>query len=72
LLAASLFGVIALVISKVDWAVHRAPYEPTTAQLGNLFLTKYLLAFELISVLLLFAMVGAAILVRKEIGEEKP
>ena len=39
----------------------------TTRTIGELFLTKYLLPFEFISVLLLAALVGAVILARKEI-----
>lgn len=39
-------------------------YEPTTAKLGELLMTKYLLPFEVASVLLLAALVGAALLSR--------
>ncbi len=44
-------------------------YLPTTAQIGNLFLQNYLLPFELASVVLLVALIGAVILSRKEIRE---
>jgi len=39
----------------------------TTREIGELFLTRYLLPFEFISVLLLAALVGAVILARKEV-----
>ncbi len=39
-------------------------YDPTTAKLGELLMTKYLLPFEVASVLLLAALVGAALLSR--------
>jgi NADH:ubiquinone oxidoreductase subunit 6 (subunit J) len=39
--------------------------EGTTLQLGQLLFTKYLLPFEVVSVLLLLAMVGAILLSRK-------
>jgi len=67
--AVGLFGVIWSVIAKTDWPQKAIEYKPTAAGLGDLFLTKYLLPFELISILLLFAMIGSVLLVRKEIEE---
>jgi NADH-quinone oxidoreductase subunit J len=52
-----------------------APYETgfgTPAQVGELFLTKFLLAFELASLLLLIAAVGAVILARRRAGLADP
>ncbi len=66
-IGAAVFALIAVVIGRTSWVVRTPTYDPTTRELGNLFLTRYLLAFELISILLLFALVGAAILVRKEL-----
>ncbi len=43
----------------------RAP-APTTAGIGRLFLGEYLLAFEAASVLLLVALIGAAMIVRRK------
>ncbi len=40
-------------------------YETTIEQLGQLVLTKYLLPFEVVSLVLLVAMMGAAFLARK-------
>jgi NADH:ubiquinone oxidoreductase subunit 6 (subunit J) len=45
-----------------------APYRPgfgTPAEIGTLFLTKFLIAFEIASLLLLVAAVGAVILARR-------
>jgi len=42
------------------------------AEIGRLFLTKFLLAFELASLLLLVAAVGAVILARRRSGLEDP
>jgi NADH:ubiquinone oxidoreductase subunit 6 (subunit J) len=44
----------------------------TAAQIGRLLLTKFLLAFELASILLLVAAVGAVILARRRSGLEQP
>ena len=42
----------------------------TIADIGSLFLTKFLLPFEFVSVLLLGALIGAVILARKEFDDE--
>ena len=44
----------------------------TPGRVGELFLTKFLLAFELASILLLIAAVGAVILARRRVGLEDP
>ena len=44
-------------------------YAPTTATIGDLLLYSYLLPFELASLVLLGAMIGAVVLSRKEIKE---
>ena len=44
-------------------------YQPTTATIGNLFLDSYLLPFELASLVLLAALIGAVVISRKEIKE---
>lgn len=59
---------LALVVTKTPWFTADA-IEPsgTVAGVGTLLLTKYLLPFEAISLLLLGALIGAAVLSRKEI-----
>ncbi len=42
---------------------------PSTSATGDAFLTTYLLPFEAVSILLLVALMGAAIIVRKEVEE---
>lgn len=68
-IGAALFGVMMMVISKTEWPLKTPTSGPTVRGLAELFLTKYLLPFELISLLLLFAMIGAVSLVRKELKE---
>ena len=45
----------------------RPPLEGGTVQLGKLLFTQYLLPFEIVSVLLLVAMVGVVLLSKKEL-----
>jgi NADH-quinone oxidoreductase subunit J len=52
-----------------------APYHEgfgTPAHIGTLFLTKYLFPFEVASILLLVAAVGAVVLARRRRGLEQP
>ncbi len=44
-------------------------YAATTSKIGDLFLDSYLLPFELASLVLLAALIGAAVISRKEIKE---
>jgi NADH-quinone oxidoreductase subunit J len=64
---------IALLVQTVretPWAkVKEVAYQPTTAKIGDLFLEQYLLPFELASLVLLAAMIGAVVVSRKEIKE---
>ena len=60
--------VLSLVISKTNWySASSSEPESTVDKIGTLLMTKHLLAFEGISLLLLGALIGAAILARKEI-----
>jgi len=61
-----LFILISIVISKTSW-VNIVSEEPanTVTDIGILLLTKYLLPFEAISLLLLGALIGAAMLSRE-------
>jgi len=51
------------------WAQEVAAGEPTTAEIGKMFLTKYILPFEVASVLLLVVLVGAVATARKEVRD---
>ncbi len=63
-----LFGVLSYVGVSTPFAVKTPVYHPTTADLGELLMTRYLLPFEVASVLLLAALIGAAFLSRPDRG----
>jgi NAD(P)H-quinone oxidoreductase subunit 6 len=64
------FVLLAQTIRETPWVkVKQIAHEPTTAKIGELFLEQYLLPFELASLVLLAAMIGAVVLSRKEIKE---
>jgi NADH-quinone oxidoreductase subunit J len=71
LLVIALFLVLLIQIVKATpWArAKEVAYTATTARIGDSFLYDYLLPFELASLVLLGAMIGAVVLSRKEIKE---
>jgi len=66
IVSAGIFGLLALTATRTRWAtgVGRPP-EATTTDIGRLFMSSYLLPFEAASVLLLVALMGAAMIVRR-------
>ena len=61
-----LFGVLSYAAVSTPYAVKKGVYLPTTADIGELLMTRYLLPFEVASVLLLAALIGAALLSRPD------
>lgn len=70
----SLFILLATMVLQTNWAVDLTltPPDSSVETIGIHFFTDYLLPFELASILLLMALVGAVVLARREtiIGEE--
>jgi NAD(P)H-quinone oxidoreductase subunit 6 len=65
-----LAGLLVQTIRQTPWAkAKEVLYTPTSAKIGDLFLDSYLLPFELASLVLLAALIGAVVLARKEIRE---
>jgi NADH-quinone oxidoreductase subunit J len=65
-------GVLLFLLLRTGWRLDVGPeFEPTTGGLGKMLLTDYLLPFEIASVLLLAALIGAVMLVRGRPGEAK-
>lgn len=67
--AGLLFAVLVWIIRAVDWgALDTGDPGPTSEAIGRLLVGDYLLPFEIASVLLLIALMGAAMLVRRRSG----
>src|SRR5919201_1123994 len=66
-----LVSVVLLVLGKVatqtEWPAEARSVVPSTAKLGHAFLGEYLLPFEVGSVVLLAAMIGAVVLARRAV-----
>jgi NADH-quinone oxidoreductase subunit J len=66
LIALAVFASLALAAVNTKWKlVPEKQVQPTTDTIGTLFMTEYLLPFEIASILLLVALIGAAMLVRR-------
>jgi NADH-quinone oxidoreductase subunit J len=67
IVAAGLFAILTATALRTRWATGagRLP-NATTAEIGQLFMTQYLLPFEAASILLLVALMGAAMIVRRK------
>jgi len=69
LVCLALFGVLSFTAVSTNFPVKATvSSQPTTAEIGELLMTRYLLPFEVASVLLLAALIGAALLSRPERG----
>lgn len=67
----ALLALLLTVIWRVEWPlVKLAPLESTAADIGTGFMTTWLLPFEVASILLLGALLGALHLARKDKGGE--
>lgn len=66
--AAVILGVLLVtVFARTTWPVSGEPLPPSSVEVvGQQLLTTYVLPFELVSVLLVVAMVGAIVLAREE------
>ena len=67
IVAAGLFAILSATALRTRWAVGPGrPPAVTTTEIGRLFMGQYLLPFEAASILLLVALMGAAMIVRRK------
>lgn len=74
LVLGTVFLILSRVILETPWMLRAGNTEltgPTTGILGELLLNEYLLPFEVISIMLLAALIGAVVLIRKEVGRRQ-
>ena len=72
LICLCLFGVLSYTGVSTAFALKpQMVYQPTTAEIGELLMTRYLLPFEAASVLLLAALIGAALLSRPDVAQAR-
>ncbi len=68
LLFGGLLFILFSVIFNTEWRLRGQPeMEPTTREIGRLFMTDFLLPFEVVSILLLAALIGAVLIARREV-----
>ncbi|MBU0474496.1 MAG: NADH-quinone oxidoreductase subunit J [Bacteroidetes bacterium] len=62
-----LLGAVVSVMTRTKWKIHLTEIPQTTSfELGKLLITDYVLVFELLGILLLIALIGAASMARRE------
>jgi NADH:ubiquinone oxidoreductase subunit 6 (subunit J) len=68
LVVAALAGTLVGIFWTTDWKIspEAVGFEKTAPRIGEMLLSSYLLPFEIASVLLLVALVGAAMIARRE------
>ncbi len=68
LIVAALAGTLVGIFWSTDWRISPTAvgFEKTAPEIGKMFLTSYLLPFEIASVILLVALIGAAMIARRE------
>ena len=73
LISSFIFTMLSVVIIQTKWPINEnsLPGPSTVELIGKLILGKYLLPFELVSILLLASLVGAALLARKKTISEQ-
>ena len=67
LLSGLVIAGLTFVVLETDWReAGRGPFDSTAAAIGEALLTPFVLPFEIASVLLVAAMIGAIVLVRED------
>jgi NADH-quinone oxidoreductase subunit J len=67
LVVLAVFLTLVGVMMKTRWHSHaERVLNPTTAEIGELFMKEYILPFEVASIFLLIALIGAAMIVRRK------
>ena len=61
---------LGMVANRTDWPVQPGSPMPSTTKLGHAFLSEYMLPFEVGSVVLLGAMIGAVVLARRAVKRD--
>ena len=69
-----IFSMLSIIVLQTPWNINPniSPGPSTVELIGHLILGKYLLPFELISVLLLAALAGSAMLARRKLDDPLP
>ncbi len=67
--AIAVIGILAKAALQTPWPVTETVSAPTTQRLGDAFLKEYLMPFEIASLVLLMALVGAMVIARRAAKE---
>ena len=60
-------GLSIFALSRANLSYYPGKFSTSTREIGHLFLKEYILVFELVSVLIVVVLVGAGVMLRKEL-----
>lgn len=69
IIGTALAGALLYVATQTPWKTQEGTAQETTALVGDALLSQYLLPFEMLSLLILAALIGAVMMARKEVKE---
>jgi len=73
LVGAVIGAVLVFIALQFPWPANPSPeFDPTVSDMGDALLSRYLIPFEVLSLLLLAVLIGAVMLVKKEIKTPPP
>jgi NADH-quinone oxidoreductase subunit J len=71
LISIGVLALIAKVIMTWPWTIVESSHQPMTSRIGNALLSKYLLPFEVVSVVLVITLIGAVVIARQEVRSQE-
>ena len=72
IVSTGIFVILLLVVNQTKWQISQAPFEAeegTTTLIGQAIMGDFLLPFEVASIILLIALIGAVLITRKEVKD---
>jgi NADH-quinone oxidoreductase subunit J len=72
IVSTGIFVILLLVVNQTKWQISQTPFEAeegTTTLIGQAIMGDFLLPFEVASIILLIALIGAVLITRKEVKD---
>ena len=72
IISIALLAMLFLVVHRTNWQTGETQFESegTTSSIGEAIMGEFLLPFEVVSIVLLIALIGAVLITRKEVKKE--
>ncbi|MDP6596470.1 MAG: NADH-quinone oxidoreductase subunit J [Candidatus Poribacteria bacterium] len=72
IISIALLAILFLIVRRTNWQTAETQFdsEGTTSSIGEAIMGEFLLPFEVVSIVLLIALIGAVLITRKEVKKE--